>query len=131
MGYNWAGLGNALGTGVQQGTSAILDNHLKQRQALQGYQQQIDFIKNLPKADQDLFFRLQGGKSDPLTAIIAAMLGQSLGGVAATQQASPDAPDYTQPQYQGGEIKVRQKSDGQIGMIPFNEFDPKLYERVQ
>lgn len=130
MGYNWSGLGNAIGTGFQQGTSAMLENILKQKLENQSMQNKLNWYRGLSPEDRAIYSEMQTLTQNPFQRALGSIAQQAVGGIVPNQAQPQGMPDYNQPQYQGGEIKVRQKSDGQIGMIPFNEFDSKLYERI-
>lgn len=108
----WAMLGSQLGGGLGQGLNAALGAQLKQRMDIQGQQKQLEFFKSLPPQDQQLYLQMQGAKQqDPLSAILATFLGQSMGG---QQQAMPQggvAPDYGQPQYQVGPSAMTKVQD--------------------
>lgn len=112
MGYNWAGLGSALGQGITSAIQPTLD--------LNGITQKLKYIQKLPDDQKALFWKLQGfGKTDadPLHQALALMLtgGQGL---------------PNNPTNEPAKIKVKELSTGDVGLIPETEFDPKLYLRV-
>lgn len=120
----WTLLGQSLGGGFNQG----FQNQL----GFQNTLKKADQLSQLPQDQQSLALALMGsGKSggNPLDQVIAALVAQQFG-LGQTGMPAPTVPQSTATTPSNSMIRVREKSSGQEGSIPQNEFDPKLYDRI-
>jgi hypothetical protein len=128
MGYNWAGMGSALGSGMSKG----IMQGLAPKFELAALKKKIDWLNTLPTADRALAVQMMG-KNDPFGNLMAMMQSAAQGGTGSSigpeQPGMPMAP--IQPTGLSSKIRVRRLSDGAIGTIDNeSEFDPKVYERI-
>lgn len=152
MGSRWA----MLGSGIGQGLSQAIDQKYVQPKMLQ---QKLDMLgkidfQNLNPAQLALLGVGKGG-GNPLDAVLAQVVAQSMGIPMNQSAAIPQMPQIPQvppiqnrPATSGvaqiikndsqpgsvkmptanGVLTVRDKKSGMLGTIPSNEYDPNLYE---
>lgn len=140
MGYNWAGIGSALGQGLNQGVMG----YLAPKMELSSLKQKIDYLQTLPADQRALALQMMGKQPDPMTQL-ANMMALGMSGAGGQQPpfdpySAPQAPQgpglKSQPNVpplngmSKGQMRVRLISTGEIGTIPSDEFDPNVYEKV-